>query len=318
MSLSGGTGNVIAMTRVMSRGAGTLAAVLAVALGACAGPNSALVCRATKVAELPARIAHGQLVVPVRLDGKTADLLVDTGAEGSMVTPETADRLNLRRTPRRTTTIHGTGGTVVSANADVRRFEVGAIALDDQSLAVGPVPAAGRFGVDGLLGTDWLGGFDVDLDVPHQRVALWRVQGCGAGYDPFQSAHFAVPMIRTPRGRVLVPVRVDRTTMLAYLDTGAMATIITAPAAVQLGVTDAALSRDPSGFGLGVDLRRLGFRWHRFAEFAIGPERFRNVALPVSDVQVQVAGVLLGADYLAHHRIWVSRSARRVLIEPVR
>lgn len=304
----------------MPQGARPLAAAaLAIALAGCANLEaSGPACRATKATELPARIAHGQLVVPVRLDGKTAALLVDTGAEGSMVTPETADRLRLPRTPRRTTTIHGTGGTVVSANADVRHFEVGTIALDDQSLAVGPVPAAQRFGIDGLLGADWLGGFDVDIDVPHQRLALWRVRGCDASFDPLPGTHFAVPMIRTPRGRVLIPVRVDQTRMLAYLDTGAMATIVTASAAAHLGVTDAALSRDPGGFGLGVDLRRLGFRWHRFSEFAIGPEQFRNVALPVSDVQVRVAGVLLGADYLARHRVWISQSTRRVLIEPAR
>ena len=275
-------------------------------------------CRAEKVAELPARLVHGQLVVPVQLNGKPLDFLVDTGSEGSMVTPEAADRLGLARNPRRTTIIHGTGGSMISANADVRRFEVGAIALTDQSVAVGPVPSSENSGVAGLLGTDWLADFDVDLDVPHRRLALWRVQGCGERFDPLQGRHFALPLIRTRRGRVLVPIKVDQTGLFAYLDSGAVATIVTAAAAERLGVTDAALAKDPGGIGLGVDMRRLGFRWHRFAEVAIGPERFRNITLPVSAVQVQVAGALLGADYLAHHRVWVSLAAQRVLIEPIR
>lgn len=267
---------------------------------------------------MPARLVHGQLIIPVQLDGKPLDFLVDTGSEGSMVTPEAADRLGLARNPQRTTTIHGTGGTLVSANADVRRFEVGAITLSDQSLAVGPVPSGEASGVAGLLGTDWLGDFDVDLDIPRRRVALWRVQGCGAGFDPLPGRHFVLPLIRTTRGRVLVPIRMDGVGLFAYLDSGAVATIVTAAAATRLGITEAALAKDPGGIGLGVDMRRLGFHWHRFAEVAIGPERFRNITLPVSAVQVRVAGALLGADYLAHHRVWISRAGHRIFIEPIR
>lgn len=295
------------------------AALVAAGLAGCAGPGAAVqACRAEKVTELPARLVHGQLIVPVQLNGKPLDFLVDTGSEGSMVTPEAADRLGLARNPRRTTTIHGTGGSLVSANADVRRFEVGAIALNDRSLAVGPVPSGEDSGVAGLLGTDWLGSFDVDLDVPHRQVALWRVRGCGVGFDPLQGRHFALPLIRTSRGRALVPVIIDGLGLFAYLDSGAVATIVTTTAAARLGVTDAALAKDPGGTGLGVDMRRLGFRWHRFPEVIIGPERFRNIVLPVSAVQVQVAGALLGADYLTHHRVWISPSSRRVFIEPVR
>lgn len=305
----------------MTKAARSLAAAaLAVAgLAGCAELGTTVqACRAEKAAELPARLVHGQLIVPVQLNGKPLDFLVDTGSEGSMVTPEAAAQLGLTRNPKRTTTIHGTGGNLVSANVDVRRFEVGAIALTDQSLAVGPVPSGEDSGVAGLLGTDWLGDFDVDLDVPRRRIALWRVRGCGAGFDPLQGRHFALPLIRTARGRVLVPVIIDGLGLFAYLDSGAVATIVTATAAARLGVTDAALAKDPGGVGLGVDMRRLGFRWHRFPEVIIGPERYRNISLPVSAVQIQVAGALLGADYLAHHRVWISQAGRRVFIQPVR
>lgn len=295
------------------------AALATMLLAGCAGQTSITqVCRAEHVAELPARLIHNQLVVPVRLDGRPVDLLVDTGSEGSMVTPEAAEQLGLRRDPRRTTTIHGTGGTVVSANAEVRRFEVGALALYDQSVAVGPVPSSANTGVAGLLGADWLAGYDLDLDVPHHRLGLWRVSGCGKGFDPLGGKHFALPLIRTQRGRVLVPIVVNGTGLLAYLDSGAAATVITTAAATRLGITRTALASDPGGFGLGVDLRRLDFRWHRFDEVRVGPERFRNIKLPVSNLQISVAGALLGADYLDHHRVWVSQSTRRILIQPVR
>ena len=180
------------------------------------------------------------------------------------------------------------------------------------------MPSAANTGVAGLLGADWLAGYDLDLDVPHHRLGLWQVSGCDKGSDPLGGRNFALPPIRTPRGRVLVPIVVNGTGLLAYLDSGAAATVVTAAAAARLGIPRAALATDPGGFGLGVDLRRLDFHWHRFDEVRVGPERFRGIKLPVSDLQISVAGALLGADYLDHHRIWVSPSARRLLVQPVR
>lgn len=295
------------------------AGLLAAALGGCA--SRALVpaasCRLERMALLPLAIVHRQPVIPARLDAHPVALLVDTGSEGSMLTPEAVKRLGLPRNIHRYTVIQGAGGSLVSFNADVRRLAIGTLAMDRLSLSVGPMPSLTGTGVAGLIGADWLGDFDVDLDMPHRRFALWRVSGCGPGFDPIKGRHFSLPLTRTSRGRVLLPVTVDGTHLLAYLDSGAVGTAITKAAAERIGVSDAALSRDRRGFARGVDLRQVGSRMHKFAELRIGPERFRNIAIPVSDLQVYIAGMLLGDDYLAHHRVWISQATRRVFIEPV-
>lgn len=296
------------------------AAALAAALGGCADApaTQAGACRVERVAELGARLVDGQLVVPVQLDGQSAEFLVDTASGASLITPEAAQRLGLQRDPRRSTLIHGAGGNVVSADAQVRRFAVGSVVFAGRSITVGSVPTPANTHVDGLLGADVLGRFEIDLDVPQSRLGLWRAEGCGTNFDPMEGPHFALPLLRATSGHVLIPVRLDGARMLAVVDSAAVVTVATTAAATFTGVALAALAQEPGGTALGADLHRLAFHQHRFAEFEIGPEHYHPITLAVGDVQVAVAGMLLGADYLAHHRVWISRVVPRVFIAPVR
>jgi len=297
-----------------------LVAAFAAGLGGCAAqpatPGST--CRLDRVVELGARLVDGRLVVPVQLDGQSAEFLVDTGAEASLITPEAAQRLGLRRDRHHARLLLGAGGSVVSADAEVRRYGAGSVALDAGDIAVGSAATSVNAHVDGLLGADLLAGFEVDLDIPQSRLGLWKAVGCGADFDPVEGPHFALPEIRAAGGHVLVPVRLDGAAMLAVLDSGAAITIVTNAAASHAGVAPAALARDPGGVGFGTDRHGVAFHAHRFAEFAIGPEYYHDSTMAVGPVQVPVAGMLLGADYLAHHRVWISRVVPLVFVAPER
>ena len=244
--------------------------------------------------------------------------MVDTGAEASLITPEAAQRLGLRRDRHHARLLLGAGGSIVSADAEVRRYGAGSVALDAGDIAVGSTATAANAHVDGLLGADLLAGFEVDLDIPQSRLGLWQAAGCGADFDPVEGPHFAVPEIRAAGGHVLVPVRLNGANMLAVLDSGAAITVVTDAAAAYAGITSAALARDPGGIGFGTDRHGIAYHAHRFAEFAIGPERHRGPVLAVGPVRVPVAGMLLGADYLAHHRAWISRVVPLVFVAPER
>lgn len=308
-----------------SAGRWLAAAAVVAGLGGCAAtPRPATVtgggsCQIERVAELGARLAGGQLVVPVELDGQAAEFMVDTASGTTIVTPEAAQRLGLHRDPRRATLIHGAGGTAMSANAELERASLGGAGFDVESIAVGPLPSPPSAHVDGLLGADWLDRFEVELDIPQNRLGLWRATGCGPGFDPMAGQpHFALPVIRPPSGHVLVPVRLDGVGMFAFLDSGAAATVVTTAAASAAGVPPAALTADPGGTALGADLHGVAYHLHRFAELKVGPERFRGANLAVGELRVPLAGVLLGADYLTHHRVWISQAVAMVFVAPVR
>jgi len=268
------------------------------------------------VVEQGARLVDGRLVVAVQLDGQAAEFLVDTGSGGSLITPEAAQRLGLRRSPVQRTLILGAGGSAVSADAEVQRFSIGSVTLDRRTIAVGAAAVTPDAHVDGLLGMDVLSKFEIDLDIPQSRLGLWLAEGCGAAFDPLQGGgpHFALPAVRAASGQALVPVRLDGTTMLGLLDSGAAGTIVKTAAASYVGVTPAVLAQEPGGIALGTDLHQVALHTHRFPELVIGPEHYRNITLAVGPVQVSVLAMLVGADYLEHHRVWISHVVPRVFI----
>ena len=107
--------------------------------------------------------------------------------------------------------------------------------------------------IAGLLGRDFLSPFDLDLDLPAHRMTLYDVRGCDAGFLPWTTPYAAIPA-STPMGAALVvQVLVDGRPLRALIDTGASASLITAPGMFRLGLTSELLARDPSGYGSGVD-----------------------------------------------------------------
>jgi predicted aspartyl protease len=123
---------------------------------------------------LPVRLDHGILLVPGALNGQPVQLVVDTGAEGSLVSSEAVARFGLERDTTRRTTINSVGGQITMANAWVRSFIVGNLETPQVSLAVGPLPALGEPAspLAGLVGADYLAAFDIEFDLPRQRIGV--------------------------------------------------------------------------------------------------------------------------------------------------
>ena len=62
-------------------------------------------------------MAGGFVVAPARLGGRPVTMVIDTGAEGMLVTAEAADALGMRRDPARRVRVLGTGGQVMAGVA---------------------------------------------------------------------------------------------------------------------------------------------------------------------------------------------------------
>jgi predicted aspartyl protease len=295
-----------------------LAAALALAVGfagcAHAGVSAPGECRLTTAATLPVRSARNFILVPVRLNGQERLFLVDTGAQTSTLTPETAATLRLPRDPSRATILVGVSGSMRVPNVLVKRFELGRVALADKSFGVGTIPAfpGVKPAVAGLLGADILAGYDVDLDLPRGRLTLYAAQGC-AGYQPF-AARVAVPLHRAPSGLAFLDAVVNGRSVRALLDTGASTTLLSRRTAAGLGVDAAALAGDPQRRGQGIGQRAIDLRQHRFAEFGLPGNVQRDVAVDIGDMHLPGVEMLLGADYLSARRTWISYSTGRLFV----
>ena len=294
-----------------------LAALLLAGCSASSAP-APQACNVHKAAEIPLGFERGFITAPAMLDGKPATLVIDTGAETSLVTPIAETSLRLQPDPGRRTTVQGTGGTLTTQNALLQSFGIGGMEVLDQSVAVGPLPVAhgAAMNAAGLLGADWFKDFDVELDLPHRRLALYQVEGCSGDYMPWQGPKASVIADIYRRGLVILPAELDGRRITALLDSGANRSVVSATAAARLGFGTSALAQDRAGMALGVDGASLATYDHRFGELRVGGTRYASPTLNVSPLHVTVADMLLGIDWLRGNRVWISYAARRVTIQP--
>jgi predicted aspartyl protease len=274
-------------------------------------------CSVERATELPVRFVQGHFLVPASINQTPVQLLVDTGSSASMLTSEAAAILRLPPDPHRSTTVHGTGGTIVTRNVQIESFEIGSNGSLVRSVATGHLdhPYQEDPPVAGLLGTDYLDAFDLELDVPNHLLVLWRVQHCAGDFLPWQVPHFTIPLLLYQPNRLVAHVAIDGHPVTALIDWGARTSTITSATATSLGVTPDMLAHDPSGTMRGVDQNEVPFRLHRFAELSIGPAIFRNAALGVSDLHVADVGMLLGVDYFRTRHVWLSYATEQMFVE---
>lgn len=299
--------------------------VLAAAVAACqsgganpAGPTAAHdSCKIDRVADLPVRFVGGHILIPAAINDTPVQLVVDTGATASMLTPAAVALLNLPTDPYRTTTMHGTGGTVVTHNTSIRSLRVGDQDWLGSSMATGRLP--GRYPdnppVVGLLGADHLAEFDIELDIPHHAMTLWRIGSCFGDFVPWQAAHYVLTLARYKPNRLVTHVTIDGQLVTALVDWGARSTTITSATAAALGVTDDMLAQDRAGRSHGVDENEVPTRVHRFSELDIGPVRFHNIVLEVAPLRVTDVGMLLGADYVSTRHVWLSYATEQLFVQ---
>ena len=305
--------------RLACRSLGLLAALFA--LAACAASTPAaptpltLACRPPRRVELALRDVRNFLLVRATLDGKPATLLVDTGAETSTLTPHAVALLHLRRDPAHGRTIAGVAGTV---RADIVRLRdlalAGVVVARALDVAIGDLPSLDGLDppVAGLLGADVLARFEVDLDLPAARMALYAPGGC-AGYLPWPGAA-AVPLQKTRSGLAFLDAEVDGSRVRALLDTGARTSLLTREAARGLGVTATMLAGDEARGGSGVGPASLTLRRHRFATFGLPGTLEHNVTVNVADLRLPGIDMLLGADFLGRREVWISYATGRLFL----
>ncbi|HSU04878.1 MAG TPA: retroviral-like aspartic protease family protein [Acetobacteraceae bacterium] len=287
------------------------------------GAVPAAACVVTPRTSVPLEPAAGHVLVTALLNGQPAQLVLDTGAERTMVTPAAVRRLGLALDRWVGTTIMGIGGMERHQNAVPTSFELGGVPLQhptvlhDASLAVGRLPLnrIGRVPVDGLLGRDFLAAFDVLIDVPGRRLTLYLVRDCSGNFLPWRIPYAAIPTLSEYGRALAVPVQVDGRALRALLDTGASRSLIIAPGMARLGLTPDRLIGDVNGVARGIGRSGVTVQAHRFDTLLVGNQALHDPVLLVSPVRVvPTVDMLLGLDWLQAHQIWLSYSTMQVFV----
>lgn len=255
---------------------------------------------------------NGLTLVTVLANGAPLRLILDTGAERTVLTAGAAARVGGRPPEiefRRG--LSGVTGSLQSREVEFNNFKIGGVDIPWRRVRVATF-ALPMSSVDGVLGIDVLGTFDVDLDLPNHRILLYEKGKCTpdwAGRD----AEIGIGRSAL-NGHVFLPVRLDRHKITATIDTGAQRTTLSAVTARAMGITDAALAQDQpvrtSGFGGG----QLASRLHRFESLTVGNLTLGNPEIVVTDLRLRGIDMILGMDFLRSRRLWLSYAGFRMFL----
>jgi len=286
-------------------------------------PSARAECLVRQTSSVALSVVGGRILVPVEINGTTSSFILDTGAQRSVVTEAAIRRLGLARDPWVGTTMSGIGGINDRANADPRRFTLGGVPLvrrtlnHDTSLAVGVLPGSSAPGplVDGLLGRDYLSMFDLDLDVPALRLTLFQPVGCSGRFLPWADGYVAVPVSNPTESALVVPVVLDGTPLRALLDTGASGSLLGAAGIVRTRVDVAGPGSDPTDQVSGLGPHIVTMRRHQFHSLSVGGQIVQSPLVWVAPVHLTpIVDMLLGADWLAARRVWISYATHQLFM----
>lgn len=320
----------------------TLARML-VALGVAAGPGASraanpealrTVLEGPRSAELDLwRPSPGgtKLYVEAELgDGVRRMFLLDTGAAVSVLTAKAAAELNLRPGAPEGELV-GLGGSVAYSSTVIDSVRLGGFTLHDVSFALG-VPGlpdqAGLVTIDGILGNNVWGQFQLAIDYPANVLELHRP---GTLRLPAE----AVPMFfdgEHARAALTVQVEIDgapvRQTLAVEIDTGARGLLLSGPAPRPLQAAAREAEEPIYGIGAGDDLppsnflrttRRIPLQAAEIGGVPmakLGYATWINFAPSRAHIGPQGLPGLLGHEGLSDHRVIFDYPDQRFALSP--
>ncbi len=297
--------------RATRRGAArTLVALGLLTLGACATGGS---CTLRKVAQLPLAADSPVAVAQVRIDGRAAMMVLDTGAQEVFLTPSGARRLGLREDPGLRGQAAGIGGTVTALGTTLGTLSLGAGELRDIRAAVvnQELPQAGAVRVDGLLGMSALNHYDIDLNMAARHATLYAGPVCADG--PPRWPGMQRIEARSLNGVFVIPVKLDSHPYQAMVDSGSQSNVLFTDAR---GIAFALRHRLPGGLLHGVGPNSTHAFEARFARLEVGHETLQDVPFVVTERRPGAPDIVLGQPFLARHRVWFSAQRRALFVAP--
>ena len=293
-----------------------MAMVLTAAIAMVAAPVRAAAqdCRPERRAEIAESPMGNVPVVTVRVDGRPADLLFDTGAERTILTPAAASRLGIVAHYEYARHMRSIGTAVSGGTAKLANFVVGGMTTRGFRVLVGSVslPVVDGRPLDGLLGADFFDDFDVDIDLANRRVLLYAPQSCPSEAPAWGEPYTTIAANRSLHDRLFFPVALDGHRLAALIDTGAQLTALDASSAAAMGVTGAELAHDPVTTLRGAAAEIVKSHAHRFMQLDIAGQVVRDPVIMVAPLGLQDADLVLGADFLRGHRVWLSYASHLV------
>ena len=294
-----------------------LAAVCAAIMAVCAGGPALADCKLVRVADLPVTMRGHQPLITVKVNGKDARFIVDTGAFWNSITPGYAAKYGLSLGPAPFgLTIRGVGGSTMDISLGTAQdFTFADVALHHVQFIV---TDKGFGGEAGLIGENFLRQFDVEYDFANGMIRLFKPEGCGQAdlaYWVAPSQAYGIARMDNPdpgEPAIMSTAQINDQRIRVALDTGAYNSILSLAAAARAGVHPTDPGVVAAGYGQGVTQHSYTQSWLApFSSFKFGGEEIKTFKLAIEDTKLEF-DMLLGADFFLAHRVFVSNSQHKV------
>ena len=302
--------------------AGSVAVALTLAAGSAAAATSR--CTLAKIADLPVRIVRNKLVVDGAVNGQPVGIMLDTGATSTLITRPAADRLGLIRKKTRGR-MYGMGGVSEVESALVDEFRVGDATAKSRYMMVTGEREIGD-GIAVILGEDFFHVVDVEFDLAHNAVRLFRPKDCDgsslAYWATGGASEIPIERVAETRPSIVLTVQINGQPVRALLDSGSSASVLNRSDAERTGVT----AQGSGGTGGGLGPSPVDYWYGSVNSIAIGDENIKDTRIEVADLwkgtrftsgsvappNVDRPSMFLGVDFLRAHRVMIAHSQQKL------
>ncbi|HWY63740.1 MAG TPA: aspartyl protease family protein [Rhizomicrobium sp.] len=167
-------------------------------------------------------------LIPVTINGAPKLLMLDTGGYMSQLSRDVTDEMKMKRLDS-VINLADLSGNVSRSFVIADTLQLGSLVAQKQPLFVSP----GNFEYgDGILSSDLLLRYDVEMDFPGRKLNYFSPDHCKGKVVYWKAdAVAAVPITIKDKSRLIIPVKLDGHEFKAIIDTGAFRTTLTWPVA---------------------------------------------------------------------------------------
>jgi tetratricopeptide (TPR) repeat protein len=275
-------------------------------------------CHISRVAELPITMNSLRPLIPAKINGRDAKFVLDSGAFYSMISSATADEYKLKQYPGPWgLRVSGVGGTADVRVTTVKEFSIVGVTIKNVEFLVG----GSEIGSAGLLGQNLLESFDVEYDLANGAIRLFKTEDCGSTrmaywLKPDQDySYMHIDRIEPLHPHTIGEAYLNGEKIRVAFDTGAYTSLLSSRAAARAGIKPDSPGVMDGGMTGGIGRDRVKSYIATFASFKIGDgEEIKNAKLRFTDMDLEMADMLLGADFFVSHRIFVANKEHRLFL----
>ena len=265
--------------------------------------------------DLPVTISGTRALIDAKINSQDVRLLVDSGAFFSMISAATAQQLNLAVGPAPFgLSVRGVGGTTQPSVGTAKVFTIANVDIRHVEFLVGGSETGS--GSSGLLGQNFLVNWNVEYDLAKGLIRLFKDTDCSKQFLAYWAAQNQQPYTVTNIERVtprtphaIGHAFINGEKIRVLFDSGAFRSVLSTKAAARAGVkidSPGVIDGGNAG-GIGRNPVRSYIAPFNSFKFADG-EEIKNARLRIADIDIDIADMLIGADFFLSHRIFVANS----------